>query len=133
MWWIQFLQQENEFTVTPLLAPLVDRGRHPGAPTLSLDKIGSIRGPPQGLWTLSLDEIGGNPGHAHFSLVQIRRRHCPVAADKLMLRPNILLLNFTFFIQTPKYYIFLESLWAEEFNEIVFNMFWVNQDEQDDP
>ena len=36
---------------------------------------------------------------------------------------NSLLLIFTFFIQTPTYYTFLESLWAEEFNKIVFNMF----------
>ena len=104
VWWLQFLQQENEFTVTPLPS-LVDSSCHPGAPMLSLD------------------EIGGTPGRTCFSLVQIRRRHCLLAADKLMLSPNSILLIFTFFIQTPIYYTFLESFWAEEFNKIVFNMF----------
>ena len=72
---------------------------------------------------LSLDEIGTTPGRACFSLIQIRRRRCLLAADKLMLSPSSLLLIFTFFIQTPTYYTFLESLWPEDSNNIVFNMF----------
>ena len=42
------------------------------------------------------------------------------------------LLIFTFIIKTPTYYTFLESLWPGEFNKIVFKMFKVYQDEQDD-
>ena len=81
---------------------------------------------------LSLDEIGTTPSCARFSLVQIWRHRRPVAADKLMCSPNRLLLIFTFFIQTPTYYTYLEFFWPEEFNKIVFNMFLFNQDEQDD-
>ena len=80
----------------------------------------------QFLWhenELTVNKISGTPGHARFSLVQICRCCRPVAADKLMLSPNWLLLIFTFFILTPTYYTFLESLWPEEFNKIVFNMF----------
>ena len=77
---------------------------------------------PQAHAYFSLDEIRATHGCARFSLVQIPRCH-PVAADKLLLSSNRLLLIFTYFIQTHTYYTFLESLWPYEFDKIVSNMF----------
>ena len=62
VWWLQFLQQENEFTVTPLLMSLVNGGRHPGATDAIIGRNWQHTQATPGATDTLIDEIGCTHG-----------------------------------------------------------------------